>query len=120
MVTTTQGRHPRTHGPAGRSSRDAAQPATVSAGTCNPGVTVIDVDRIVIDPAIMAGVPCIAGTRIPVTTILGLLWEGASPAEVLGYYPQLVMKDLDACVHYAVRTGKEPGLDQRTPPPHDE
>jgi uncharacterized protein (DUF433 family) len=77
------------------------------------------VDRIAVDPTIMAGVPCIAGTRIPVTTILGLLWEGASQAEILGYYPQLVLADLDACVQYADQTGTEPEPDQRTRPPAD-
>ena len=73
-------------------------------------------DRIVTDPAIMAGVPCIAGTRIPVTTILGLLWEGVTPAEVLAYYPQLVIDDVHACVQYATRTADQPEPDQRTPP----
>jgi uncharacterized protein (DUF433 family) len=77
-------------------------------------------DRIVIDPAIMGGVPCITGTRIPVTTILGLLREGASRAEILGYYPQLVLDDVDACVQYAAHTGNEPEPGQRTPPPRDE
>jgi uncharacterized protein (DUF433 family) len=87
---------------------------------CDPGTTVIDVDRIVIDPAIMGGVPCIAGTRIPVTTILGLLREGTSPAEIVGYYPQLVNDDVLACVQYAASAGGQQGFDQRTPPPRDE
>jgi uncharacterized protein (DUF433 family) len=78
------------------------------------------VDRIVVDPAIMGGVPCIAGTRIPVTTILGLLLEGTSPAEIVGYYPQLVIDDIDACVRYATDAGDEPAPGHRTPPPRDE
>lgn len=76
-------------------------------------------DRIVTDPTIMAGVPCIAGTRIPVTTILGLLWEGASQAEILGYYPQLVPDDVNACVQYSAQTETKLELGQRTPPAHD-
>jgi len=44
-------------------------------------------DRIVIDHRIMGGVPCIRGTRIPVATVLGLLAQGASTAEVLSDYP---------------------------------
>ena len=87
---------------------------------CDPGATVIDVDRIVVDPAIMGGVPCIAGTRIPVTTILGLLWEGVSAAQVLAYYPQLVNDDVLACVQYAASAGDQQGFDQRTPPTRDE
>jgi uncharacterized protein (DUF433 family) len=78
------------------------------------------VDRIVIDPAIMAGVTCITGTRIPVTTILGFLCEGASTAEVLAYYPQLVNDDVDACMQYASQTGNEPEPGQRPPPAREE
>ena len=59
----------------------------------------------------MGGVPCIVGTRIPVNTILGLLWEGASPAEILGYYPLLVPDDVDACVQCAAQTRTEPEPD---------
>ena len=36
-------------------------------------------------PAIMGGVLCVAGTRIPVATILGLLWKEASSAQILPY-----------------------------------
>jgi uncharacterized protein (DUF433 family) len=80
----------------------------------------MDVDRVVIDPAIMGGVPCIAGTRIPVTTILGLLWEGATPAEVLAYYPQLVNDDVLACVRYAAQSRDDPEPDQDKRPSRDE
>ena len=44
-------------------------------------------DRIVIDYRIMGGVPCIR-TRIPVATIMGLLAQGASTAEVLTDHPK--------------------------------
>ena len=43
-------------------------------------------DRIVADPSIMAGVPCIRGTRIPLATIAGLLAENVTVEEVL-YLP---------------------------------
>jgi uncharacterized protein (DUF433 family) len=32
--------------------------------------------RITVNPAVMTGLPCIRGMRIPVTTILGLLSVG--------------------------------------------
>ena len=41
------------------------------------------------------------GTRIPVATILGLLGAGLTPAEVIGYHPQLVVDDVLACLRYA-------------------
>jgi len=40
-------------------------------------------DRVAIDHRIMGGVACVRGTRIPVATILGLLGEGLTPADVL-------------------------------------
>ena len=52
----------------------------------------------------MGGVPCVRGTRIPVVTILGLLGEGRSPAEVIADYPQLVLDDVLACLRYAARS----------------
>ena len=50
------------------------------------------------------------------TTILGLLLEGVTPAGVLAYYPHLVIDDVHACVQYATRTADQPEPDQRTPP----
>ena len=58
-------------------------------------------DRILIDHRIMGGVPCIRGTRIPVATILGLLAQGASTAEVLSDYPQIATADIEACLEFA-------------------
>jgi uncharacterized protein (DUF433 family) len=69
--------------------------STASAGT------VETMDRVVTDHRIMGGVPCVRGTRIPVATILGLLAEELTPAEVLTLYPQLVLEDVLACEQYA-------------------
>lgn len=65
-------------------------------------------DRIAVDPRIMGGAPCIAGTRIPVVTILGFIGEGLLPVEVLTHYPQLTLDDVLACPRYAAQV-----LDQR-------
>ena len=58
-------------------------------------------DRIVIDPAIMGGVPCVRGTRIPVTMVVGLLAENVTVEGVLALYPQLTAQDVRACQAYA-------------------
>ena len=58
-------------------------------------------DRIVIDPAIMDGVPCVRGTRIPVTMVVGLLAETVTVEGVLQLYPQLTAQDVRACRAYA-------------------
>jgi len=63
----------------------------------------------------MGGVPCVRGTRIPVVTILGLLGEGRSPAEVIADYPQLVVDDVLACLRYAARLVDERFLPLRRP-----
>lgn len=59
--------------------------------------------RIVIDPKIHAGNPCLAGTRIPVEGVLELVEEGISFKEIIeNYYPDLDIEDIKACVQYAL------------------
>ena len=59
--------------------------------------------RIVADPAIHFGKPCVRGTRIPVHCILELVEEGISFDEIVAdYHPDLTVEDVRACVHYAV------------------
>lgn len=73
-------------------------------------------DRILIDHRIMGGVPCIRGTRIPVATILGLLAQGASTAEVLSDHPQIAAADIEACLEFAATAvdGRLWALEPRT------
>ncbi|MBI2928782.1 MAG: DUF433 domain-containing protein [Verrucomicrobia bacterium] len=63
--------------------------------------------RITVDPAVMTGLPCVRGMRIPVTTILGLLAAGATEKEVLADYPDLEPADLKACMAYAAWLTRE-------------
>lgn len=58
-------------------------------------------DRVVIDPTIRFGKPCVRGTRLTVGEILGHLAAGMSEAEVLAAFPQLVHEDLLACFAWA-------------------
>ena len=58
-------------------------------------------DRIEINPNVMAGKPVIRGTRIPVEPILRKLSEGATEADLLDAYPRLTAADLRAAVLYA-------------------
>jgi uncharacterized protein (DUF433 family) len=60
-------------------------------------------DKITVDPQIHFGKPCIAGTRIPVQSILELLDEGLSFSEIIhDYYPDLTIEDIRACLQYAI------------------
>jgi uncharacterized protein (DUF433 family) len=57
--------------------------------------------RISIHPDICNGRPIIAGTRIPVQTILEFLGAGDSIEDVLEKYPSLSKEDLYACIQFA-------------------
>ncbi len=60
-------------------------------------------DRVVVDPNIHFGKPCVAGTRIPVQSVLELVREGISFSEIVeGYYPELEIEDIQACLQYAI------------------
>ena len=58
-------------------------------------------ERIVTDPERHHGDPCIKGTRIPVTIIMGSLADGMAAEEILTYYPQLTLEDIQAVLGYA-------------------
>lgn len=73
------------------------------------------IGRIVIDHTIMGGVPCIAGTRVPVTTILGLLGQGYGIADVLADYPTVTREDVLAALRYAANAVDERELPLRLP-----
>lgn len=59
--------------------------------------------RIVIDPKIHFGKPCVAGTRIPIENVLELVQENIPFEKIIKeYYPDLEVEDIKACVQYAV------------------
>lgn len=60
-------------------------------------------DRIAVNPGIHFGKPCVAGTRIPVQSVLELVREGISFAEITrDYYSDLKPEDVRACIQYAI------------------
>ena len=63
--------------------------------------------RITVDPSQMNGVPCIRSLRIPVATVVGMLAEGMSEAEVLIDYPDLTVEDVREALQYAAQTVQE-------------
>lgn len=64
-------------------------------------------ERISVDPARMEGLPCIRGTRITVSAVLGQLAAGQSVVQVLEDYPQLEHADVIAALEYAAATTRE-------------
>jgi len=60
-------------------------------------------DRIAINPAVHFGKPCVAGTRIPVQSVLELVREGLPFDDIIrDYYSDLKPEDIRACVQYAI------------------
>jgi uncharacterized protein (DUF433 family) len=57
--------------------------------------------RIVIDPAIRFGKPCVRETRITVGDVLSYLASGMREEEILADFPQLTSDDIRACLAYA-------------------
>lgn len=59
-------------------------------------------DRIEVHPEVHHGKPVIAGTRVPVHMVLGLLGEGVAIEDILtDYYDHLTREDVLACIRYA-------------------
>ncbi|BCW94549.1 MAG: DUF433 domain-containing protein [Fimbriimonadales bacterium] len=66
-------------------------------------------DRIVVDPALHHGEPCVRGTRVPIAVVLGSLAQGLSPEAIIREYPALTPDDIQACLAYAaevIRSGE--------------
>ena len=71
--------------------------------------------RITVDPAQMGGVPCIRGLRIPVSTVVGMLADGMSEAEILSAYPDLEGADLTESLWFAAEALRERELPLTVP-----
>jgi uncharacterized protein (DUF433 family) len=63
-------------------------------------------ERVVIEADLHHGDPCIRGTRVPVTVIIGSLADGMTPGQVLRAYPQLTDDDISAALAYAAEVIK--------------
>jgi uncharacterized protein (DUF433 family) len=61
-------------------------------------------ERIVLNPKVLAGKPVIKGTRLSVEYILNLLAHGASFTEILKEYEGLTPEDIQACILFASKS----------------
>jgi uncharacterized protein (DUF433 family) len=64
-------------------------------------------ERIVCDPDILVGKPCIKGTRLSVELILGWLSQGWTHEQLIEAYPQLVRDDILAALAFAAEKMRE-------------
>jgi uncharacterized protein (DUF433 family) len=60
-------------------------------------------DRIVSNPAVLGGKPCVRGTRISVELLLELVAGGASRDDILRSYPHLTPEDVEQAMRYAAQ-----------------
>jgi uncharacterized protein (DUF433 family) len=71
--------------------------------------------RITVKVDQMGGVPCIRGLRIPVASVVGMIAEGMSGAEILAAYPDLQSDDIREALRYAAETVRERELPLTVP-----
>jgi uncharacterized protein (DUF433 family) len=63
--------------------------------------------RITVSPDQMAGLPCIRGLRIPVATVVGMVSEGMTEADILKAYPDLEPEDIREALRFAAEAVRE-------------
>ena len=71
--------------------------------------------RVTVNPNRMGGVPCIRGLRIPVATVVGLVADGTSEAEILESYPDLTADDIHEALRFAAEAVRERALPLTNP-----
>lgn len=64
-------------------------------------------ERLEASPAVMGGVMCVRGTRIPVVTIVRCVADGMTPQQIIEDFPRLTAEDIAACMEFAVASVQE-------------
>ena len=71
--------------------------------------------RITINSKMMSGLPCIRGLRIPVSTVVDMVADGMTEAEILKAYPDLERDDIAEALRYAAAAVRERELPLAVP-----
>lgn len=67
----------------------------------------MELDRITVNPKVMAGQPCVRGMRITVSLVINLVANGMSNKEIIEEYPDLEDEDIKQCLYYGSVVSKE-------------
>lgn len=67
----------------------------------------VEFTRITIDPKRMGGVPIIRHLRIPVATVVDMVADGMTEAEILQAYPDLEAEDIKDALRFAAEAVRE-------------
>ena len=70
-------------------------------------------ERITVDPEVMGGMPCIRGLRIPVATVVAMVADGMTVAEIVDDLPDLTSEDVAEALRYAAEAVRERELPLR-------
>ena len=71
--------------------------------------------RITIEPGKMGGQPCIRGLRISVATVVAMVADGMTTAEILIDLPELEAEDVAEALRFAAESVRERELPLRQP-----
>ena len=63
----------------------------------------------------MGGLPCIRGLRMPVATVVAMVADGMSVAEIIDDFPYLTAEDIAEALRYAAEAVRERELPLRHP-----
>jgi uncharacterized protein (DUF433 family) len=66
--------------------------------------------RITVNSNQMGGVPCIRGLRVPVATVVAMVAEGVTEAEILQSLPDLEPEDIGEALRFAAEAVQERSL----------
>ena len=69
--------------------------------------------RITIDPAVMGGVPCLRGLRIPVATVVNMVAGGLTAQQLVEELPPLEIEDVAAALRFAADRTKDPLVERK-------
>jgi uncharacterized protein (DUF433 family) len=98
----------------GSPTRQASTSFTVIASPTTCGYhREVTFTRITVDPAVMGGVPCIRGMRMPVATVVAAVADGMTVPEILVEHPDLTAEDVAEALRFAAAAVRERELPLR-------
>ncbi len=68
---------------------------------------VVTFTRITVDPAVMGGMPCIRGLRVPVATVVSMVADGMTADEILADLTYLEREDIAEALRFAAEAVRE-------------
>ena len=93
-------------------ARSLVAPGRVRRRSYSRGMTF---ERITVDAAQMGGMPCLRGLRIPVATVVAMVADGMTTAEILADLPDLTVEDIAEALRYAAEAVRKRELPVRRP-----